>query len=37
MSIDMSQFYQLFFEETSEHLANMEGLLWMWRILPWKS
>ena len=27
MSIDMSQFYQLFFEETSEHLANMEGLL----------
>jgi two-component system chemotaxis sensor kinase CheA len=27
MSIDMSQFYQLFFEETSEHLANMESLL----------
>ena len=27
MSIDMSQFYQVFFEETSEHLANMETLL----------
>ena len=27
MSIDMSQFYQVFFEETSEHLANMESLL----------
>ena len=27
MSIDMSQFYQVFFEETSEHLANMENLL----------
>ncbi len=27
MSIDMSQFYQVFFEETSEHLANMENQL----------
>lgn len=27
MSIDMSQFYQVFFEEASEHLANMESLL----------
>ena len=27
MSIDMSQFYQVFFEETSEHLASMENLL----------
>lgn len=27
MSIDMSQFYQVFFEETAEHLANMENLL----------
>lgn len=27
MSIDMSQFYQVFFEETQEHLANMESLL----------
>ena len=27
MAIDMSQFYQVFFEEASEHLANMEALL----------
>ncbi len=27
MSIDMSQFYQVFFDETSEHLASMESLL----------
>jgi two-component system chemotaxis sensor kinase CheA len=27
VSIDMSQFYQVFFDETSEHLANMETLL----------
>ncbi|MGL4408032.1 MAG: chemotaxis protein CheW [Zoogloea sp.] len=27
MSIDMSQFYQVFFEETAEHLANMESML----------
>jgi len=27
MSIDMSQFYQVFFEECAEHLANMETLL----------
>ena len=27
MSIDMSQFYQVFFEESGEHLANMESLL----------
>ncbi len=27
MSIDMSQFYQVFFDETSEHLASMEALL----------
>ena len=27
MSIDMSQFYQVFFEESSEHLASMESLL----------
>ena len=27
MSIDMSQFYEVFFEETAEHLANMESLL----------
>lgn len=27
MSIDMSQFYQVFFEETGEHLASMESLL----------
>ena len=27
MSIDMSQFYQVFFEECAEHLANMENLL----------
>ncbi len=27
MSIDMSQFFQVFFEEASEHLANMENLL----------
>lgn len=27
MAIDMSQFYQVFFEETGEHLANMESLL----------
>jgi len=26
-SIDMSQFFQVFFEEASEHLANMESLL----------
>lgn len=26
-SIDMSQFYQVFFEEAEEHLANMESLL----------
>ncbi len=25
--IDLSQFYQVFFDETAEHLANMEGLL----------
>ena len=27
MSIDMSQFYQVFFEESAEHLASMECLL----------
>lgn len=27
MSFDMSQFYQVFFEETEEHLANIESLL----------
>ncbi|MGA7748815.1 MAG: chemotaxis protein CheW [Gallionella sp.] len=27
MSIDMSQFYQVFFDETTEHLASMESLL----------
>ena len=27
MSIDMSQFYQVFFEETQEHLDSMESLL----------
>lgn len=27
MAIDMSQFYQVFFEEASEHLANMESML----------
>lgn len=27
MSIDMSQFYQVFFEESEEHLASMEALL----------
>ncbi|MCX8017976.1 MAG: Hpt domain-containing protein, partial [Rhodocyclaceae bacterium] len=27
MSIDMSQFHQVFFEETAEHLATMENLL----------
>ncbi|MEW6164167.1 MAG: Hpt domain-containing protein [Pseudomonadota bacterium] len=27
MAIDMSQFYQVFFEETGEHLATMENLL----------
>ncbi len=27
MTIDMSQFYQVFFEETEEHLASMESLL----------
>lgn len=27
MSIDMSQFYQVFFEEAGEHLATMESLL----------
>ena len=27
MAIDMSQFYQVFFEESTEHLATMEALL----------
>ncbi len=27
MSFDMSQFHQVFFDETEEHLANMEALL----------
>jgi two-component system chemotaxis sensor kinase CheA len=27
MTVDMSQFYQVFFEEAGEHLANMEHLL----------
>ncbi|MDP1706078.1 MAG: Hpt domain-containing protein, partial [Sulfurimicrobium sp.] len=27
MTIDMSQFYQVFFDETAEHLASMESLL----------
>jgi len=27
MSIDMSQFYQVFFEESAEHLASMESML----------
>ncbi len=27
MSIDMSQFYQVFFDEAAEHLASMESLL----------
>jgi two-component system chemotaxis sensor kinase CheA len=27
MSIDLSQFYQVFFEEAQEHLDNMEALL----------
>jgi two-component system chemotaxis sensor kinase CheA len=27
MTIDMSQFYQVFFDETGEHLATMEALL----------
>lgn len=27
MTIDMSQFYQVFFEETDEHLSSMESLL----------
>jgi len=27
MTIDMSQFYQVFFEESAEHLADMERML----------
>lgn len=27
MTVDMRQFFQVFFEEAEEHLANMEGLL----------
>jgi two-component system chemotaxis sensor kinase CheA len=27
MSIDLSQFYQVFFEESQEHLDSMEALL----------
>ena len=27
MTVDMSQFYQVFFEEAGEHLANMEQML----------
>ena len=27
MSIDMTQFYSVFYEECAEHLANMEALL----------
>ena len=27
MAIDMSQFFQIFFEESEEHLATMESLL----------
>ncbi|WP_018409932.1 chemotaxis protein CheW [Methyloversatilis thermotolerans] len=27
MAVDMSQFYQVFFEETAEHLENMERML----------
>ena len=27
MTIDMTQFYQVFFEESAEHLEAMEGLL----------
>ena len=27
MSFDLSQFYQVFFEEAGEHLASMESLL----------
>ena len=27
MSVDLSQFYQVFFEEAAEHLASMETLL----------
>ncbi|MEI7843754.1 MAG: Hpt domain-containing protein, partial [Gallionellaceae bacterium] len=27
MSFDLSQFYQVFFEEAAEHLTNMESLL----------
>ncbi|TCJ17146.1 chemotaxis protein CheA [Parasulfuritortus cantonensis] len=27
MTVDMSQFYQVFFDEAGEHLANMESLL----------
>lgn len=27
MSVDMTQFYEVFFEETAEHLATMESLL----------
>ena len=27
MTIDMSQFFEVFFEEAAEHLASMEGLL----------
>jgi len=27
LTIDMSQFFEVFFEETSEHLATMEALL----------
>src|SRR5574343_2026303 len=26
MAIDLSQFYQVFFEESAEHMAEMEGL-----------
>jgi two-component system chemotaxis sensor kinase CheA len=27
MTVEMSQFYEVFFDETAEHLASMEGLL----------
>ena len=27
MSFDMTQFYQVFFEETAEHLSGMEAML----------
>jgi hypothetical protein len=27
MSIDMSQFYQVFYEEVAEHLESMESLM----------